>query len=174
MTLIRIDRSSIKKNPKAGNTKTVAQVGPREVNFTYRGVIPNYLKNADEHSVVILNELKGSAGQPPVYEGCLPVDYGAIFNLLMKDKNASIEVRSGMGVIDHMPEKEYFYKYENPQLECLCCHKVSALNDISYEDDGDGDQDYACPKCGEFNMFKLEFEHIVDAIKNIKNENLNN
>ena len=146
MILIKIDRDSIKGNPKAGSTTTMVS-GPVEITFEYQGPLPSKLE--DDKNAIITEWSTDEQGQR-WYNG-----YITNHNLveeLSKDKNISITQSRTQTVLNHPPISAYFYKYKNTKVKCNeCGHEFKSKEFLSlesgFEEDYFGCTDTGCPKC---------------------------
>lgn len=160
MTTVKIDRSTIKKNPKAGNTVTTHQ-GMKEISFEINGKYPSSIE-ADED--IIFNEWSSDYARGVITN---PSKIDLIRNL----PGASISVQTEKIETYHLPAPEYLFKYENPTVECNRCKSKVHVNDIETEWFGGG-EDYDeyevtyCPVCHETGTFEeISYESIDDALK---------
>jgi phage FluMu protein Com len=154
-TIVRIDRSSIKRNPNAGNTITFMP-GLISVTFTFAGKPPKFMfkepfviletRNVNNEIVEvkgILNAMPKQVGYP-----------GLVINV---DR----ELRS----IEHRPEPNYFYRYELTKVKCdECGFEINTVELPFYYDD-DGYEYCTCPRCKEMNSFpEIEYEELTNEI----------
>jgi len=149
--LVKIDRTTIKKNPNAGKTTYILPIGPEECFKTeyYGDRVKEYVVYSKSERLIL---------DRPRREGDL--------------QSGSISCRYSQPtqVIHTLsPEPAYFYKYENPTIECEYCksqfkHTELQSDEYSFCEDY-GYSDCVCPKCKEWNCCKLEYENIEDAIK---------
>lgn len=171
-TLIKIKRSSIKRNPHAFSTETPISLRP-EYTFKYEGYNPPkwiYSKDVsiDSHELIGLIEWK------------LDVITGRIFDRELFERLYKIEIQnrekgkySGLNltytqnsrIFHHMPEPEYLYEYKNTKIKCSECHSLVRVNKIQSDEIDDNLVD-VCPICGGINTFDFKYEKISDAIKN--------
>jgi hypothetical protein len=160
MPLIRIDRSSIKKNPDAGNEFTTI-AHPAEATFEYEGEWPAEIKDGQDVYIT---------------EYCLPHYGGDIIPPIDKIKlkrlfelgfkvNLSREVQT----FQHLPAPDYLYQYENPLVTCSECQHTFPVNEIETED-YDGIYFNQCPHCSAVDSFgEIVYEKIEDALKDVTN-----
>jgi len=154
MTIIKIDRSTIKKNPNAGNTQTVVY-GNAEVSFTIRGELPDHL--VDGGNVIITEWSKNDCS------GFLfnPNDIG----LLKKIDGISYKINKNSQLIYHLPEPEYLFSYEDTQIPCNDCGNKVSIREIIEDENDDEDVYTICPHCKEIDTFHFKYESIYDIVK---------
>jgi hypothetical protein len=156
MTIIRIDRSTIRKNPNAGNTVTYLP-GTKELTGEYIGTIPDHYL----HRLIVTST--DNEKQCFIANG----DYSDILPLLREDKRASITLTNEPIRCDHQPEPPYTYAYEATTVECGACHRHIIHSSIMNEWSDDGAHYYVCPVCNEINTFDLRYERIQEALDSI-------
>lgn len=145
--IIPIDRSTIRKNPNAGNTIYTIPIGTQECTRTeyYGDRVKEYaVYSASE--VLILDR--------PRQEGDL------------QSGTISCKYLQPTQVVHTLtPEPAYFYKYENPTIECEYCKSQFKHIELKSEwfDDGDYGSHYMkniCPVCHEKDCCEIEFEKL--------------
>lgn len=158
--LIKIVRESIIKNPTAGKTRT-AVFGPRDITFSIAGKLPNFLK---EHEDVIITKIYGSVEDPSRTEGyLLNESKQKLFSSLKTPW--TIDVDNNVQFIDHMPEPNYLYQYEDPELKCLDCGKSCKVSEIETNSDSEYNLEQ-CPNCKAIESFEeYRYENINDVLK---------
>lgn len=160
-TIIKIKRSSIKKNPYAGRTIYYSE-GPWHFTGNYRGAeMPQWLSNITEITSFDGFEYGFTFLSPPTPE---------IMEKIKKEKNLTVEGNRELNQFEStLPEPKYKFKYHNPKIECSGCDTLVRYEDIEsgYFFDSDGDEHNAdkCPVCGELNSFNYKLERIEEAIK---------
>lgn len=156
-TLVKIIRSSIKKNPDAGKTATRIY-GPREITFEIKGEIPEYLK--DEENCVVTTW----SDNPKWCKGLLYND--DLVERLLSEKKSFITINDNKNIstVSHAPEPQYLYSYENTQIECNNCHNKIHVKEIIQDCNDDGCYD-ECPICSHVDTFRYRHENIEDVIK---------
>lgn len=140
---IKIDRSSIKKNPNAGSTVSYIQ-GKDCATFTVKGELPDCLSVGKNCIIISLQENK----YEKIYHGRL-ISEGVIDELI-KLKNVLVERHFTNMPIYHDPIPEYSFEYENVEVICEYCHQRFMSDDFLIEDDGDYFTYNGCPKCGAY------------------------
>lgn len=167
-TLIKIDRVSIRENPKSGETTTIA-VGPTTVSFEYKGALD--IPNPWVDKIIVTEKgftYSGASDMVSYINGIL---------LNAEESTQFIEEVGKLGelimhydrkrtVINHMPESAYLYTYENTAIECSNCHSKIIWKTIEEKESANGEFLYEiCPSCGEADTFDYELEKIEDALK---------
>lgn len=169
---IPIDPNSVKKNPRAGSTRTrvqgndwiewscrapsveVARSLDNANNFSFTGhtgssaftfdVSGFYFDGADdEHAKKITAYLESN--------GCSDI------TLIFKD---------GSRLVNHFPEPAWFYSYAPTEVQCQECEAKFLHTDFS--SDSSGDDAYSntiCPLCGEWDCCDVEFEQLSCVTK---------
>lgn len=171
MTIIKIDRSTIRKNPTAGQT-CFRMEGPTTVTFrcTGRASIPmaltglvefNSWSNSErpefglEQSGYIINP-----DDVPMFEG--------ISGLFISVDKQTETYRS------LHPDRKWLFEYEKTEVECSECARMvphdEIIGDSSEEyNDEIGEELYyeyeRCPICKKKSEFDYEYEKIEDVIK---------
>jgi hypothetical protein len=169
MILIKIDRDSIKRNPRAGATFSWFH-GARSVTFEINGGgrIP-----VDLIDKVIITEWLGF-GLPEMAVALR----GHIINpddalLFIAIPGISITVDNGLEKVSHLPQPEWLFEYENTGIRCDSCGSVVKVEDIEsdsfYDGDDDNFIDQICPVCKAQDSFgDIEYESISEAVKDVK------
>jgi hypothetical protein len=160
MIIVKIDRDTIKKNPNAGNTRTYLQ-GQKEASFKIESDnIPEWLYKEPFFSTQWSEEeLEGTINGPITDE---------MIEKIKTVKGLSINIKCEPIVIDHFPEPDYFYNYEQTTIKCNHCKNKIDVDEI----EEDWEDDYCmqvCPVCEYFNTFpEYKYEKIEDVIKKPK------
>lgn len=173
-TLIKINRKSIKCNPNAGDTKiqeyisTDCEVVIRgkhdPLDFKdfvlFRSSFDISKKVNQSHTYRLLKRLKDDS-----------LDLGKLLNNLADKypRTLTYHLKNNYQEFDLIhPAPLYLYEYQKTKVQCKECKKkfpYDQLKDESYDDD-----DYCtyvkniCPKCGEPDCCKIEFESIETVI----------
>lgn len=175
MNIIKIDRKSIKVNPRAGETSTVVP-GPVQVTLIFQGEIPDWLNEVD----YVITEWEESDFGDYIEPGAMLVsrrhihktytvqliNYNeAIMNRLyeyfQETGNVSIDYSNELHTFHHRPEPNYFYKYQNNTVTCCeCGHKEKYFNLIQQ------DVETMCPQC--FDLDGMQYRH--EDINDVKNK----
>jgi hypothetical protein len=171
--IVKIDRSTIKRNPDAGKDHFHVS-GPWQGTFEIKGIYPDFIKDDDRF---ILRSWKPGK----YYEGAmLSPD---CLDVLMDPKNLkwfrdnkcemSCSVDKNIQTYACRPQEEYGYRYENTPVTCGHCGEKIGVNELENDvaDDGEGGEIYCaqvCPKCHHWDTFeKIEYENINEAIKDV-------
>jgi hypothetical protein len=157
-TLIKIDRNSIRKNPRAGATSTEV-IGSVEVNFSY-----DRISKEDWQRLKALE----SAGKGVIItkwsdtmcEGF--VDYEDLLHLLPQN-GLSYHVKKNIDTIYHLPEPKYTYRHEHTVLRCNNCNSDVLNTKILIDCNDDGCYNI-CPVCNGIETFDYEYEKISDVM----------
>ena len=152
---INILKSSIKKNPNAGNVTTQVP-GKRIIRGTYYGVLPDHLKG---DNIVILNPTISVDGLVTQFQ-----IIGELPKSIFKDKNAELEAYNDIITIVHVPEPAYLFEYENPLVKCSECGFETPFTNT--QDADDHGSIYSCPNCHSTGGYPhFEFQKISEAIE---------
>src|SRR5688572_5847307 len=118
MKVIKIKKSSIKKNPNAGETQTfIPQAWDTTVE--YKGELPKFLDGL----VHVISEMRVSNEEPEYELRFIEPPIKAMVDKLIKTKRACVNQTRDFHVIESMfPEPEYNYEYHNPLLTCSNCN----------------------------------------------------
>lgn len=172
MTLVKIDPSSVKKNPNAGcrdywvdhGSTSTLDIGVCDAEIT------DHLEKNFNARVVSMRSFPKSGIQESKFR-LINANFEPIFAYL-KSKGVAPEKMHvntqfhNEHVTSLTPEPEYFYQYEDTEVECSECKakfKRSELvdnSDYDYEGNSIGSA-CTCPKCGEFDCCQLQFERFV-------------
>lgn len=164
MEKILIDKSSIKKNPNAGQRQLTLPVG-QDIYWSYSGPdIPLELQR--EHTGIFISS-EDITEMTYSCEGFL--DHEELVRLLPKDAKISISVRYTKANFLH-PEPKYSYNYDINQL--VTCHECGGkveFKEIQRVEDYSGlEESYReydeCPICEYENTFNYEYQKIEDII----------
>jgi Zn finger protein HypA/HybF involved in hydrogenase expression len=161
-TLIKIKRSSIKKNPDAGKDTTYVPM-PWQVTFKTNipyDLLPDWIRPFVTYRDNIwcsgyLNQIDDKIME----DAAIIIRNGHIFNIEFKREVQTIHSIT--------PESDYLYNYMNTKVECSNCHTKVPVNDIE-EDEFEDTLVKICPKCGYWNTFDYKYEKIEDAIRRNK------
>lgn len=155
--IVKIDHSSIKKNPNAG--KTVSYVAGRtEISFSCNGIDPALLKNCIITSRDTFGRMEGLISNPK---------HAAELEHL---EGMTITHKYEKQIIHHAPLPKWLFEYEKPMVECNNCKVSMPVNQIILEssDNGEGLYDI-CPICNAFNSFPSRtYEDINDVVNLLK------
>lgn len=161
MTFIKINRDSIRKNPNAGRTRTYVQ-GRSTISFRIEGEVPKELNEGEDFYT--------TTWSTDFVEGVL-INEEAV-NTLRTLQNCTIEISREGYYLDHLPEADYLYEYENQVLVCENCHSEVPLNNVEDEYTYEGSHYLICPVCKGADTFgRLEYEEIKDAVKQLNEAN---
>jgi len=163
MKIIKIDRTSIKRNPNAGSTRTYLQ-GLKDTSFKIKsGKIPKWLLKDPfyptdqriENNIVI--ELEGKINGPITDK---------MIEKFKTVKGLSINILCEPIIIDHFPEPDYLFEYEKTKLKCKHCKNKVDVDAIETDWIMDEYEVEICPICQQENTFpKYKYEKIENAIK---------
>lgn len=151
--VIKIDRSTIRKNPRAGATVTLVP-GLVEISFKYTGKeLPALLRDENKAHVV-------SYGNDGVFEGV--IENGAldeVFALQEQGIEGYLQIYQTQDVerILHRPDPKWLYKYEDTKVTCSECGGKVSHEDVN-------DENYRCPHCEAEDTFGFVYEEIDDVV----------
>lgn len=168
MILILIDRTTIKENPKAGQTSMQVR-GNRSCTFSCDG--GTIFKKEYESKIVITEEdYKGNKAGIIID----PDSYIDIMNNGLVSGGLNINYISPVETVYHHALPKWIFNYEKTTVECSNCKSKVVWNDIDidYErfgEDGDEVRVETCPICQENNTFEdRKFEDINTVVKELK------
>jgi DNA-directed RNA polymerase subunit RPC12/RpoP len=158
-TLIKIKRSSIRKNPNAGNEVTLIPMG-WDVKFTTNlsfNKLPEWIQDSIFNHTFNSMEITSLTSTTGIINGVLAnpnkINKMIEFAKSVKGENYfTINANREINTFYHRPEPEYFYSYENPKVKCANCHKLVNVNDIE-EDEMEDNMVQICPKCGYLDYY---------------------
>lgn len=157
-TIIKINKSSIKKNPKAGQT-IYSVPGMQSIEYEYKGgILPEELCDG-KNGVLHTND--GNS-----YFGII-LDDGFLEEFIKRipktdsfTANYSENIETIRTVI---PAPKDLYKYEDTVVACNKCGNEVIWHEIPLI--GDFDALGYCPECNAIGSFDYEFESISDCKK---------
>lgn len=162
MTIIPIDKSSIKKNKDAGSTQSHF-FGVEEITFKTECTEQEFEELKNNKEVIV------STWTDP-NKGIVKVS-GHILNMATMPALPGqwlIDSKSNIETLYHFPTPEYSYQYENTPIECDNCKNKIPFKDIQHDcfrlDDEDVDYDI-CPICKQVDAFEYEFQPIDELTK---------
>jgi len=165
-TLVKIDRKSIKRNPRAHSMQTQIM---GEWMMSFKTVCTNedierIEKLQTEREVVIMGM------DYPDCNGLTKV-YGLIetpdFDVTKLPGKWDVESNRDIQVVHHLPESEWFYKYQPTKVQCENCKRNVLTTNIETDCNDDGCWDI-CPYCNGADTFDFELEDIYKVVKEIK------
>ena len=168
MKIIRIDRKSIRRNPNAGETQTIIQ-GRKEITFSCKDPIPLFVK----HLPFIITEWEEENGKMIKASGVIngPIETDGMIALCNKAEHLQININNNIQVLNHMPEAEYLYEYQDASIKCKQCKNLIDVDGIEDDYIFDGEDEHhveLCPVCGAENSFPVyEYEKITNIPKSI-------
>lgn len=165
MVVIKIDRSSIKKNPNAGKQFTNVQ-GMREVKFSCYLTVSEFEKLNNTRGVII-SEYRDSPNSDKLNVSGYLDDIE--FASLLPDTH-EIEAKIHVEKVYHLPLPNWLYKHEDTKIICDECGSLVLYRNIEKDYDDDGVDFDVCPICKNVNTFEYEFETIDEALKTASNE----
>lgn len=168
MKLVKIKRSSIKKNPDA--FRTYYDI-PSQWEITGRYIGDKLPKWIDSVSVITSHSMPMIGEQEYEFQVVKPVTK-KFFDRIEKASGKErlfIEMKRDIQRMESMfPEPAYKYEYTNPLIECNGCHNNVRLKNIQtdyiFDSDGEEYNTDKCPKCGELNSFDYQYEKINDVV----------
>jgi hypothetical protein len=162
--IVKIDRSSIKKNPNAFMTTTTI-IESVDCTFKWSGYKkPEWF---DQEGIVVTTVVQNSMDNFIEIEGIIknPEQFKDYF----KEPGMTINYKNNFRDLHHRPEPEYLYDYEKTYVKCNHCkEKVEVQKiDIDYIFDGEDEVKVeTCPLCfGENTFPNREFEKLSDVLK---------
>lgn len=100
--------------------------------------------------VAIGGEIEAMSANGKVFEGVL------------------LEISQDYETINHMPEPEYFFKYQKQMVTCDSCSKIFLYTELNMDEDQQGNCiENICPKCGAPDCCILGYEKF-DKTKHVK------
>lgn len=167
-TIIKINKSSIKKNPKAGQT-IYSVPGMKSIEYEYKGgILPEELCDGKHAVLVTLIPAINSTDSSSITKGnCyfgIILDDGFLVKFIKripKTDMFKVNYRTEIETIETpKPAPKYLYKYEDAVVTCNECLNEIKWNEIPLSGDFN-DLEY-CPKCNAISSFDYEFESIAD------------
>lgn len=150
--LIKIDRLSVKKNPNAGNTNYILQLEPSEITTTIE-----YIGKKVEQYVSI-----GTKEKKLIF---CNIDWTPIHTEINKKCDTQI-------LHSLTPEGNWLFDYEKTLIKCDYCKQEFLHTELEEDWDETADDCYPihniCPKCGSSECCDIEYENIVDVLKELE------
>ena len=164
---IKIDRKSIRKNPKAGATSSLLA---GEATFTVTRVVATM--DGPLHQVL---KAKGMEIKSPgiiltdvtvVRERRLETGRGKDYlNYTARDQLIQVEGDRPCEHVEHEPLPDWLYEHRETKVRCRSCKVAFPHTELESDSSPNGEYSYAvCPKCGIWDCCKLQFEKISTAI----------
>ena len=169
--IVKIKKSSIRKNPNAGRTQTTISRGI-DIEFRLNGVrqLPDFLKGNERSCVTSQAFSTGPLDHESTWIKGFLLDHTKLEEL-QNLKGAEVTFHHNTETFRHQPEPEYFYEYQNPKVECSHCHSKVHVKDIIDDWEFDGEDEYPfieCPICGYRDTFpEIRYESITEALRRV-------
>lgn len=168
--IVKIDRSTIRKNPNAGRTETMISEG-LQFFFVFVGTKePKWIKKDGVYVTGVNYQGSDLVNQIMTIEG--EIVNNELIEKIKKNHfekgkflpGTTITVKNNLRTLHHMPGPQYLFEYEKTYLKCKNCKKDIEVQDIDvdYIFDGEGEVKVeSCPVCNAENCFdNYEFEHL--------------
>jgi len=179
MTLIKIDRKSIKKNPNAGKQHYQEMIGQNITlyvswaDFTINHEDLEKRLKKDIGDTVRLTRFSTSERSGNSAEFIMidePTD--TVLEQLKKDGfNSTVSIHNNWQDIHSLfPEPDYNYKHKRTRIKCNACEKTFYHDMLRSDSSGceccetDDYSDSVCPKCGVWDCCEIEYERIEDVV----------
>jgi hypothetical protein len=158
MKIIKIDKSTIKRNPNAGSTQTIIK-GPTEAMFKIEGShIPKWIYKepfiiTEEERELVASKSKSKSAIIKRISGVIngPITSDQLGN--WKNHNLTININFNHQVIDHFPEPDYFFNYKETYLKCKHCKNKVEIDEIETDWINDEYEVKICLICKAENSF---------------------
>lgn len=162
---VKINIDSIQKNPNAGNEITHI---PGAIEWSFRAkVLPSYF--VDGINCIIrewgINPTTGKMQDVIGY-----ITSAKLLDRIAHEQPSGLQLQMDRDIlrVEHFPEPEYFYEYEDTRVICDHCGEILHIKDLRDDSFWDGGEVYLlmdiCPNCGESPAVELEYESIDEAI----------
>ncbi len=164
MTLIEIDKRTIRKNPNAGRThySVPAQM---EITGTCYGELPVWLK--DKIYITSHYHPLTPYDEPEIefmWDGEITKNHLEAIKCTKKPR-LTINIEQHYAHVESMVgEREYFYEYKNPKVECDNCGNLIHYKSIESVDDYEGYSHDKCPLCMDIDTFDYKLQDVKDAL----------
>lgn len=168
--LIKINPKSIRKNPNAFRTQTTFPTTSRmELSFSVPAGSISMAKGKIlapmPYPEFILDKNILIERADCTNESCEVrcVSIGSELHKFIEDgkkfEGVEIEITQDFETINHPPEPEYFYKYEDTIVKCNSCHDTFKHTELTSDEDAEGRymQDI-CPNCFASNCCDIDYE----------------
>lgn len=164
--IVRIDRSTLKRNPRAGATMTPIQVRPTESVVTIRRGRANYtLSSCGEVRIDGTRLIGNFICREAIGEGYDPAIFGEVRQWEIEQSEVlTSRVDAGMEFVEHRPEPQWLFDYLPTLVTCRECGEtfdaMELQSDAQVVSD-DGDEAFSsevCPKCGAWDCCDLKYE----------------
>jgi hypothetical protein len=160
MTLIKINRSSIRKNPDYHlNGVTQYLPGPIAITGVCIGEVPESVKDK-----VVITSTEIHSDKPTVYE----LHFNGSPEELVTDERIKWNFNQEHIEFTTRSNPEYLYEYvEPPLVKCSNCGKEVTIKEAMQELNSDEEYE-VCPNCYEYNTFDIKYERISEVINELK------
>lgn len=155
MTLVKINRSTFRKNPTAGNMTSTFDTGLTESRGYYEDDNGKYELVAVSADRLLVTHME--------YTGMPTFNGGAEYPLSAFDlSRLKIETTRHVQTVHHMPEPDWLFDYEPTLVTCNECGATFAHSELTSDthwSEGDESCSFSvCPKCGEWECCDVEYE----------------
>lgn len=162
MTIIEIDKSTIKRNKDAFKTTSHFYNGET---ITFEGKTTDAeierLKTIKGIDITVIAFDLGEIGGKTISGYLDNIDL-----MSQLPKGFNIEGNKKIGTINHLPIAEYSFEYKNPLVQCQNCGGKVLFTEletgVTHNEDGDEIDFDVCPLCMHPNTFEYEFQSITD------------
>lgn len=155
--LIRINRSTFRRNPTAGSTQTTFATGLAHTRATYRENDGSGVYDLEADGDRLLVVACKTAGPPRFACGQTynPDDFATGGYL-------KIETSREIQTIQHFPLPDWIYEYESGDVTCTECGAAFPHQELQSDCHFTGEDEVCsftvCPKCGEWDCCDVEYE----------------
>lgn len=147
MKIIKINKTTIRKNPNAGNTVTYINRGS-SASFKIEGNVPKFINKPPffvEEWRIDNNKMVYASGK---INGVIDQTF------IDKAPNLQITMYNDIETIYHQPEPDYLYEYKETYLRCSHCKNKVDVDEIQTDWVDDEYEITVCPVCEAENSFR--------------------
>lgn len=161
--LIRIDRSTFKRNPSAGNTTSTFATGLTDMRGTYEDESGHYELVGSNFRLLVVEAH---------YTGPSKFTVGQEYEPSAFDPSRlSIETTRDVQTVHHRPEPDWLYEYEPTHVTCNECGATFPHHELTSDCQWTGDEEICsftvCPKCDAWECCEVEYESPDDVAREL-------
>lgn len=161
--LIRIDRATFRRNPRAGATSTTLATGLSETHGTYDDDSGHYELRGCEQGLLVDSARCHSA---PAF------NVGEIYEPSAFDgSRLRIETHRDVQTFSHQPEPDWLFSYEPTPVTCNECGATFPNQRLTSDCAATGDDEACsfavCPECNAWECCDVEYEQPEDVAREL-------
>lgn len=167
-TIIKIDRSTVKRNPRAGATQSHVFNG-ETILFDYAVVKKEYfdkLKSLESEDRCIHITKWGQLTGSNLFSASGILESVTAIGKLPQE-GLIIGIEKHVQAVNHLPESFFLFSYELTKVACSQCKSMVSVSTIESDEDYHGNYFEFCPVCEYTNTFDYKYEDIYTVAKEL-------